>query len=121
MPRIDTFSAAHLQQLAQLVNLHLTAVIPGWALSEAALARHLERDDSEPVTDPWVAERITRCSLEGDRVLAADDADDAVQRFYRRFGGDVLTRETRGWRAVSREGRVPERGASLPLIQEKAS
>jgi hypothetical protein len=71
MPRIDAFSAAHLPQLLQLVNLHLTSVIPGWALSEAALARHLERDDSQPVTDPWVAERASLCALEGSRVLAA--------------------------------------------------
>lgn len=56
--------------MSLLVNLHLTAAIPGWALSEAALARHLERNDSEPITDPWVAERATLCAMEGYRVLA---------------------------------------------------
>ena len=71
MPRIDAFSPAHLPQLLQLVNLHLTAAIPGWALSETTLARHLEHDDTQPITDPWVAERTTLCAVEGYRILAA--------------------------------------------------
>src|SRR5262249_37873957 len=71
MPRIEPFAVADLPQLLQLVNLHLNAAIPGWALSEIALSRHPERDDTQPITDPWVAERTTLCALEGYRVLAA--------------------------------------------------
>jgi GNAT superfamily N-acetyltransferase len=54
-----------------LVNLHLAAVVPGWSLSAAFLARHLERDETEGVTDPWVRERATLLAVDGDRLLAA--------------------------------------------------
>ncbi|MBV9281761.1 MAG: GNAT family N-acetyltransferase [Chloroflexi bacterium] len=69
--RVQPFETTDLPQLRRLVNLHLAAAVPGWALSEAALARHLERDDAQPITDPWVEERITLCAVEGYRVLAA--------------------------------------------------
>lgn len=69
--RVQPFERTTLPQLQRLVNLHLAAVIPGWALSETALARELEQDDAQPVTDPWVRDRITLCTVEGSRVLAA--------------------------------------------------
>lgn len=68
---VQHFATTDLPQLQRLVNLHLAAVLPGWALSEAALARHLERDDAQPITDPWVEERTTLCAVEDQRVLAA--------------------------------------------------
>lgn len=69
--RIEAFADTHLAQLLQLVNLHLTAAIPGRALSETTLARHLEHDATQPITDPWVAERTILCAVEGYRILAA--------------------------------------------------
>lgn len=69
--RIEPYAAAHLFPLQALVNLHLAAVVPGWGLSAAFLARHLARDETEVVTDPWVAERATLLGLDGDRLLAA--------------------------------------------------
>ena len=69
--RVEPFEPAHLWSLRELVNLHLEAVVPGWAITEAVLARHLERDDTEYVTDPWVVERATICAADGYRVLAA--------------------------------------------------
>jgi GNAT superfamily N-acetyltransferase len=67
---IRSFDVGDLPQLQALVNLHLSAAVPGWALSEVALARHLARDDRQPVTDPWVEERATVCALERYRLLA---------------------------------------------------
>jgi len=69
--RVQSFENTLLPQLQALVNLHLTTALPGWALSGAAIARHLVRDDHQPITDPWVDERMTLCAVEGDRVLAA--------------------------------------------------
>jgi hypothetical protein len=61
---VRSFEPTDLPQLQRLVNLHLTAAIPGWALSETALARHLERDDEQPITGPWVDEYVTVCAVE---------------------------------------------------------
>jgi GNAT superfamily N-acetyltransferase len=70
--RIQSFERTLLPQLQGLVNLHLGTAIPGWALSEAALARHLEGpDDHQPIIDPWVTERETLCIVEVSRLLAA--------------------------------------------------
>lgn len=69
--RVLPYGRTHLPSLLELVNLHLNAVVPGWALTEAFLAEHLERNAGEYVTDPWVLNRTTLCALEGHRVLAA--------------------------------------------------
>ena len=69
--RVQPFEPSYLPQLLELVNLHLGAAVPGWALSGAFLAEHLERDHTEPITDPWVEERATLCAVDGGRVLAA--------------------------------------------------
>lgn len=69
--RVQPFERAHLPHLLELVNMHLAAVVPGWAISEVFLAEHLDRNPGEYVTDPWVVERVTLCALEGHRLLAA--------------------------------------------------
>ena len=69
--RVQPFERTNLPQLQRLVNLHLAAVVPGWALSEVAVARELEQNDAQPITDPWVRDRNTLCAVEGSRVLAA--------------------------------------------------
>lgn len=69
--RAEPYEQAHLQPLLDLVNLHLSAVVPGWAVTEGFLSRHLKRDAGEFVTDPWVVDRATFCVLEGHRMLAA--------------------------------------------------
>lgn len=69
--RIEPYTPAHLPSLQALINLHLAAVVPNWSLSAAFLARHLARDETEVVTDPWVAERATLLGLDGERLLAA--------------------------------------------------
>lgn len=69
--RVKPFESTYLPQLRELVNHHISAVVPGWALTDEAIAEHLERDTGEYVTDPWVTERETLCVTEGWRVLAA--------------------------------------------------
>ena len=69
--RVQPFEPAYLSRLLDLVNLHLGAVVPGWALSGPFLAEHLERDRTEPLTDPWVEERATLCAVDGGTLLAA--------------------------------------------------
>ncbi|HEV2742451.1 MAG TPA: GNAT family N-acetyltransferase [Rubrobacter sp.] len=69
--RAQLYEQVHLPALSDLVNLHLAAVVPGWALPAPFLAEHLERNPGEFVTDPWVVDRSTLCVTEGHRMLAA--------------------------------------------------
>jgi GNAT superfamily N-acetyltransferase len=69
--RAHPYEQAHLPALLDLVNLHLAAVVPGWAIPGHFLAEHLERNTGEHITDPWVVERATLCVTEGHRMLAA--------------------------------------------------
>jgi GNAT superfamily N-acetyltransferase len=61
----------HLDQLAELLNAHLDAVVPGFALPAAYLAERLTRDPGEAIVDPWVVRRRTLVAVERDRVVAA--------------------------------------------------
>ncbi len=69
--RVHSFEPNYLPGLRELVNHHLSAVVPGWTLPDEAVAAHLQRDYGEYVTDPWVIERATLLATEGWRVLAA--------------------------------------------------
>ena len=62
---------SHLSQVQDLINAHLTLLVPCWALSQEFIADHLEGNHGQAITDPWVAERTTLCALEGQRVVAA--------------------------------------------------
>lgn len=68
---IERFRDEHLPQLTSLVNLHLGALAPGWAVPAPVLAALLVRNPGEYVVDPWVRERATLCALEGGRLVAA--------------------------------------------------
>ena len=50
-PVVRPFTRADRDQLTSLVNAHVTAVVPGWAVSTAALLGQLERDAGQYVTD----------------------------------------------------------------------
>jgi GNAT superfamily N-acetyltransferase len=85
------FERSHLEQLAPLVNAHISSVIPSWAIPGDYLAGRLERDPGEYVVDPWIAERTTLVGLERERVVAgvhlhryADD--ERVAPSYRNAG-----------------------------------
>lgn len=69
--RVEPFEPEHLPRLLDLINTHLCAVVPGWSLTAEFLETHLERDMTEPVTDPWVVERTTLCVDGEDGMRAA--------------------------------------------------
>lgn len=71
MPEVRPFARPDRDQLTALVNAHIAAVVPGWAVSTAALLAALERDPGQYVTDAWVDERCTLVAVERDRVVAA--------------------------------------------------
>lgn len=71
MHEIRPFTRADRDQLTELVNTHIAAVVPGWSVSTAALLAHLERDPSQYVVDPWVVERLTLVVVCRDRIAAA--------------------------------------------------
>jgi len=71
MADVVPYEESHLPQLQRLVNGHLGAVMPGWALPSGFIADRLMRDPEEYVTDPWVVERKTLCGVEKGRVCAA--------------------------------------------------
>lgn len=70
-PQVRLFSRADRDGLTTLVNTHVAAVVPGWALPTSALLAQLERDPGQPLTDPWVRERCTLVAVERDQVVAA--------------------------------------------------
>ncbi len=59
----------HLPQVCELVNLHLSSAVPGWALPAEVIEAAMQRNPGEYVIDPWVAERKTICAVEGKRVV----------------------------------------------------
>jgi GNAT superfamily N-acetyltransferase len=71
MITVESFQAEHLPQLQALVNAHIGALVPGWALPAAYLAERLARNPGEYIVDPWVIERATLCAIEQRRVVAA--------------------------------------------------
>ncbi|WJJ14483.1 hypothetical protein P9990_25140 (plasmid) [Prescottella equi] len=71
MPDIRLFRRADRHQLTDLVNAHLGAVAPGWAISSAALLASLEWDPAQYVTDPWVRGRHTLVCVVDGRIVGA--------------------------------------------------
>lgn len=73
MPSIEVrpFQRRDREQLTDLVNAHVAAVVPGARVSVAAMLSHLEREPGEFITGPWVAERVTLVAEQRDRVAAA--------------------------------------------------
>ena len=71
MPEIRPFNRADRDQLTELVNAHIAAVVPGWGVSTAALLARLEREPNQYVVDPWVIERLTLVAYKRDRLVAA--------------------------------------------------
>jgi GNAT superfamily N-acetyltransferase len=68
---VEPFRRSHLPALQTLINQHLSAVMPGWALPAPYILRHLYRNPQQPVIDPWVAERATLCLIERDEMVGA--------------------------------------------------
>jgi len=68
---VRPFRRSHRDQLAQLVNAHAAAVIPGMGASVSAVLSALERQPGEFIEDPWVSERVTLVAEQASRVAAA--------------------------------------------------
>lgn len=67
---IRAFHRGDRDQLTELVNAHIAAVVPGWAVSISALLSQLEREPAQAVVDPWVVERAALVGVRRDRVVA---------------------------------------------------
>lgn len=68
---IESFQAHHLAQLRDLINIHVSAITPGWAMSEQYIQRHLTVNPYQPIIDPWVVERKTLVALHRNQVVGA--------------------------------------------------
>ncbi|WP_037178565.1 hypothetical protein [Rhodococcus sp. UNC363MFTsu5.1] len=71
MPHIRPFRRSDRHQVTDLVNAHISAVVPGWAVSTATLLAQLEADPGQYVTDPWVQTRETLVVVVDSRVVGA--------------------------------------------------
>lgn len=68
---IRPFHRSDRDQVTDLVNAHVCAVVPGAAVSVNALMSQLEREPGEYVVDPWVRERCTLVAVRHGRVVGA--------------------------------------------------
>jgi ribosomal protein S18 acetylase RimI-like enzyme len=89
--QVRPFHRRDRDQLADLVNSHAAAVIPGLGVSVAALLSHLEHEPGEFIVDPWVSQRVTLVAEQNNRVAAAAHLlrygdDEGVGAAYRGAG-----------------------------------
>ena len=70
-PHIRPFTRADRDQLTDLVNAHVAAVVPGLSVSVQTVLSQLEREPGEFVVDPWVTDRVTLVAEQRGRVVAA--------------------------------------------------
>src|SRR5918912_3577019 len=68
---VRPFRRSDREQLTQLVNAHVAAVVPGVSVSVNTVMSQLEREPGEFIVDPWVTERATLVAEQRGRVVAA--------------------------------------------------
>jgi GNAT superfamily N-acetyltransferase len=88
---IRPFQRSDREQVTDLVNAHIGAVLPGVSVSVNAVMSQLEREPGEAIVDPWVSERATLVAIERERVVAAAHllryaAEERVSEFHRNLG-----------------------------------
>ncbi|MET9453273.1 N-acetyltransferase [Streptomyces cinerochromogenes] len=71
MPEVRPFRRDDRDQLTDLVNAHVAAVVPGVFVSVNTVLSALEREPDEFVTDPWVGERVTLVAEDRGQLVAA--------------------------------------------------
>jgi GNAT superfamily N-acetyltransferase len=73
MPPVEVrpFHRSDREQLADLVNSHAAAVVPGMGASVSTVLSDLERQPGEFIVDPWVSERVTLVAEGRQRLMAA--------------------------------------------------
>ncbi|MFH0517576.1 N-acetyltransferase [Streptomyces sp. M41] len=93
MPALEVrpFHRADRDQLTELINAHVAAVVPGVSVSVNTVLSALERQPDEFITDPWVSERVTLVAEQRGHVVAAAHllrhrADDEVGAEHRDTG-----------------------------------
>lgn len=90
---VRPFERPDRDQLADLVNAHVAAVVPGVSVSVATLLSRLDRDPGEFIVDRWVSHRATLVSLQRGRVVAGahlqryDDTDPVPE--HARLVGEI--------------------------------
>jgi GNAT superfamily N-acetyltransferase len=85
------FRRADREQVTDLVNAHVAAVVPGISVSVNRVIAQLEREPAEFIVDPWVIERVTLVAERRQEVLAAAHllrygAEPPVSESYRDMG-----------------------------------
>lgn len=68
---VRQFRRADRDQLTDLVNAHVAAVLPRATVSVNTVLTHLERRPGEFIVDPWVERRVTLVAEQDMRVVAA--------------------------------------------------
>lgn len=111
--RVRFYDPTYLPGLRALVNHHLSAVVPGWALTDGAVATHLNSNHGEFVTDLWVIERATLLVTEGWEVLAAS-------HLLRYGDGEEVGRHFRGAGEIGWLLSVPERPEAAGAVLSAA-
>ncbi|MFD9076239.1 hypothetical protein ACFVZ2_40570, partial [Streptomyces lasiicapitis] len=81
--KVRPFHRDDRDQLTELVNSHVAAVVPGVSVSVNTVLGQLARQPDEFITDPWVAERVTLVAEQRAFVVAA------AHLLRYRAGGDV--------------------------------
>ena len=73
MPPIEIrpFRRSDRDQLTDLVNAHVEAVLPGVTVPPNAVLGQLEREPGEYVVDPWVTDRHTIVAVHRERIAGA--------------------------------------------------
>jgi len=112
---IRPFRRSDRDQLTDLVNMHVEAVLPGVTVSPNAVLSQLEREPGEPVVDPWVTHRHTLVAVVREAVVGAAHLlryadEERVGAGYRGLG------EIR-WLLVG-PGQNPEQAAELRAVAD---
>lgn len=68
---IRPFRRSDRVDVVKVVNAHVGAVVPGWAMSSNHVMRQFEHDDRQLVTEPWVVEREVLVAEHHDGVVGA--------------------------------------------------
>ncbi|WP_335936379.1 GNAT family N-acetyltransferase [Streptomyces sp. PTD5-9] len=89
--KVRSFHRDDRDQLTELVNAHISAVVPGLSVSVNTVLNQLQRRPDEFITDPWVAERVTLVAEQRQHIAAAAHllryrADDTTGADYRNAG-----------------------------------
>jgi GNAT superfamily N-acetyltransferase len=88
---VRAFRRTDREQLTDLVNTHVAAVVPGVSVSVNTVMSQLEREPGEHIVDPWVTQRRALVAVQRDAVVAGAlllryGAHHQVGEFYRDAG-----------------------------------